>query len=385
VTDRVPYHSAIEPPAMLGLLGGGQLGSYFVMAARTMGYRTMVLEPDAAAPAGRVADVHLVAPYDDVASLQRLGNECAVVTTEFENPSASALAALEGRTLVRPAASAIAIAQDRRREKRFLSEIGAPVGAFAVIDDAAGLASHGISFPGVLKTARLGYDGKGQVVVDSQVELATAWSELGAVPCVLEQLVDLRGEISVVLARTPHGDIVHYPPVENQHVDGILHLTTVPAVVHTAEAVELGRRIADALEYVGVMAVELFVTSTGLLVNEIAPRPHNSGHWTLDGAQTSQFEQQVRAVCGLTLGSAAQTSPAAAMVNLLGDLWVAGEPQWHAATAHPGAHLHLYGKHEPRPGRKMGHLTVLADTPKAARDAALACRQHACRNLQLDH
>lgn len=376
---------AITPPATLGILGGGQLGRYFVIAARTMGYRTMVLEPDPHAPAGRMADVHLIAPYDDPESLDRLADECAVVTTEFENPPAAALAHLESRTLVRPSATAIAITQDRRNEKRFLASIGVAVAPFAVIDTAADLVGHGIEYPAILKTARLGYDGKGQVVAHDQRELEAAWHALGAVACVLEHRLELSAELSVVLARSPAGEVTHYPPVQNTHVDGILDLTVFPAADTPREAASIAGHIADSLDYVGVLAVELFVVGRGILVNELAPRPHNSGHWTLDGAQTSQFEQQVRAVCGLTLGGTAPTSPAAAMVNLLGDLWAPGEPDWGTAMADPRAHLHLYGKSASRPGRKMGHLTVLAHSPEAAVEVALTCRRDACGNLQLDN
>jgi 5-(carboxyamino)imidazole ribonucleotide synthase len=376
---------AITPPAMLGILGGGQLGRYFVVAARTMGYRTMVLEPDPLAPAGRVADVHLVAPYDDPAALERLAAECAVVTTEFENPPADALRQLSLSTLVRPSAAAIATTQDRRTEKQFLRSIGIPVGPFAIIETAEHLATHAVSFPAILKTARLGYDGKGQVVVADQAELDAAWRRLEGVPCVLEQKLELRGEISVVLARSPSGEIVQYPAVRNTHVDGILDLTVVPAAGATDVAAATAAAIAEALDYVGVLAVELFEVGDELLVNELAPRPHNSGHWTLDGAETSQFEQQVRAVCGLTLGGSEPIRPGVAMVNLLGQLWARGEPDWQAATSTPGAHLHLYGKTEARPGRKMGHLTVHAESPEAAAAAALACRRHACGNLHLDH
>ena len=370
---------------MLGILGGGQLGAYFVVAARTMGYRTMVLEPDATAPAGRVADVHLVAGYDDAVALGRMAAECAVVTTEFENPPAASLTFLAESTIVRPSADVIAIAQDRRHEKHFLASLGVAVGPFAVIETDHHLSVHGIGFPAILKTARLGYDGKGQTTVHTDAELGDAWRSTGRVPCVLEQRLELSAEVSVVLARSPDGAIVCFPPAANTHVSGILDLSVVPAGHADTEAVAIAERIAIALDYVGVLAVELFVVQGELLVNEIAPRPHNSGHWTLDGAATSQFEQQVRAVCGLGLGSSELTASAAAMVNLLGDDWTPGEPTWAAALAHPGAHLHLYGKRDPRPGRKMGHLTVLAASPELATEGALTCRRDARRTVQLDH
>jgi 5-(carboxyamino)imidazole ribonucleotide synthase len=382
----------ILPPATIGVLGGGQLGRYFVMAARTMGYRTMVLEPDPGAPAGAAADVHLAASYDDPDALGRLGRECAVVTTEFENPPAAALAALATSTIVRPSPAAIAITQDRRTEKAFLTDAGIPVAPYAVIatvdDLLVPMAGRGVGFPAIVKTARLGYDGKGQVTVADDLELADAWRELGGVGCVVEQRLPLQQELSVVLARGIDGKCAVHPTVANTHVRGILDLTVVPAQTsdHVAEqAVVLATSIAVALDYVGVLAVEMFVVDGELLVNELAPRPHNSGHWTLDAAATSQFEQQVRAVCGLPLGDPSLAAPGAAMVNLLGDDWAAGEPDWTLALAGGGSHLHLYGKAEPRPGRKMGHLTVTAVTPTDAADLALALRRHARRDLQLGH
>ena len=373
---------------MLGILGGGQLGRYFVIAARVMGYRTMVLEPDPDAPAGAVADVHLVAPYDDPAALQQMAEHCSVVTTEFENPPASALHALAATTPVRPSPAAIAIAQDRRIEKQFLADHGVPTAPFAIIDSADDLHDHGIVFPAILKTARLGYDGKGQITVADQQQLTDAWQSLHRVACVLEQRLQLQREVSVVLARSPDGHTAAYAVADNTHVDGILDITVVPARVAQSiadHALGLAVTIATALDYVGVLAVEMFVVDGALVVNELAPRPHNSGHWTLDAASTSQFEQQVRAVCGLTLGDPSLGVPAVAMVNVLGDLWSGGEPRWQAAIDDPGAHLHLYGKRNPRPGRKMGHLTMTAPTIDEAASRALACRVHARRDIQLDH
>lgn len=374
----------VTPPATLGVLGGGQLGRYLVMAARTMGYRTMLLEPDAAAPAGRVADIHLVAAYDDGDALARLAAECAVVTTEFENPPAAALDLLSRHTLVRPGPHAIAIAQDRRTEKRFLAEHGFPTAPFAVVEGATDLTTTDIGLPAIMKTARLGYDGKGQVGVADRDELTAAWVGLGEVPCVVEQRLVLERELSVVLARSTHGETAAFAVTENVHVGGVLDVSTAPAGGPFADAAtELAVAVADALDYVGVLGVELFVVDGRLLVNELAPRPHNSGHWTLDAARTSQFEQQVRAVCGLPLGDPTMTVPAVAMVNLLGDLWAAGTPDWSAMLADPQTHLHLYGKHEARPGRKMGHLTVTASTTSAAAATAVACRAHGRRDLQL--
>lgn len=379
--------SPILPPATLGILGGGQLGRYFVIAARVMGYRTMVLEPDPLAPAGAVADVHLVAAYDDPAALRQMAEQCAVVTTEFENPPSSALQLLTDSIPVRPSPSAIAIAQDRRMEKRFLADLGVPTAPFAIIETTDDSDSHGISFPAILKTARLGYDGKGQATVTDRTQLVEAWDSMHRVACVLEQRLRLDREVSVLLARSPHGHTVVYPLAENTHVNGILDISVVPAHVPTevaADAVAVAGRIAAALDFVGVLAVEMFVVDGALMVNELAPRPHNSGHWTLDGAQTDQFEQQVRAVCGLRLGDPSLNVPAAAMVNLLGDVWANGEPDWLAAIDAAGAHLHLYGKREARPGRKMGHLTMLAHSTDDAARGALACRVHARRDLQLD-
>jgi 5-(carboxyamino)imidazole ribonucleotide synthase len=331
-----------------------------------MGYRTVVLEPDPDAPAGRVADLHLVAAYDDDDALRRMGEECSVVTTEFENPPAAALDVLDRRTLVAPSPGAVSIAQDRIREKSFLSDAGLPVGRYAVVGDAS--ADPDIVYPAILKTARLGYDGKGQRLVSDASEMRAAWRLLGSVPCVLEEALDLRAEVSVVVARSASGAFASYPVAENTHVDGILDLTVVPASVPRRladRAVGLGLAIADALDYVGVLAVEFFVVGSELLVNELAPRPHNSGHWTLDVAQTSQFEQQIRAVCGLALGDTSLTRPGAAMVNLLGDLWDDGEPQWDAAFQPGHTALHLYGKTTPRAGRKMGHLTAWGSRERA--------------------
>ena len=370
----------ILPPATIGMLGGGQLGRYAVVAARLMGYRTMVLEPDPHAPAGRVADEHLVAAYDDADALRRLGDECSVVTVEFENPPAGALEQLATRTSVAPSPRAVAIAQDRIAEKAFLTDAGLPVGRYAMVDDES--SDPSITYPAVLKTARLGYDGKGQRRVADGSEMRAAWRLLGSVPCVLEEMLDLQTEVSVVAARSASGAFESYAVAENTHVDGILDLSVVPASVSARvadRAVGLALAIADALDYVGVLGVEFFVVDGELLVNELAPRPHNSGHWTLDVAQTSQFEQQIRAVCGLPLGDTSMTRPGAAMVNLLGDLWTDTDPDWAAALRSRGSALYLYGKAVPRPGRKMGHLTTWAGDPGQAKLRALAARAAAGR------
>ncbi len=373
----------ITPPATLGILGGGQLGRYAVMAAASMGYRTMVLDPDPSAPAGLLAHDHLVAAYDDPAALRRLAFDCDAITTEFENPPAASLDELAETVVVAPSPSAVRIAQDRIAEKRFLVENGFPVGRFDVIeDDTPTIDAALVDGGAIVKTARLGYDGKGQRTVGGVAETLAAWAELGGVACVVEERLDLDTELSVIVARTADGDIEAWPVAENRHVDGVLDLSVVPApvVAELADrAVGLAMAIADALDYVGVLAVELFVVGGEVLVNELAPRPHNSGHWTLDASVTSQYEQQVRAVCGLWLGSTAMTAPAVAMVNLLGDLWEGGEPDWTAVLHDPNAKLHLYGKREARPGRKMGHLTVTAPSSPVAAARAIELRAAATR------
>ncbi len=372
----------ITPPATIGMLGGGQLGRYALMAAATMGYRTVVLDPDPGAPAGVIADEHLVAAYDDAAALRRLAIECDVVTTEFENPPAASVEQLAAAVPVAPAPAAVAIAQDRIAEKRFLVGSGFPVGPYRELEDDADLRDDVPPGGAVIKTARLGYDGKGQRRVRNEAELVSAWAELGGVRCVVEELLDLTTELSVVVARTADGRTVSYAVTGNTHVDGILDVSVAPAHVAPAvadRATGLAMAIADALGYVGVLAVELFVVDGDrLLVNELAPRPHNSGHWTLDAATTSQFAQQVRAVCGLGLGDPSMTADAVAMVNLLGDVWAGGPPDWSPILGHPRASLHLYGKSEPRPGRKMGHLTVWGPNVAAARSIALDLRTAAC-------
>lgn len=389
MSGQRPDQSPITPPATVGMLGGGQLGRYAIMAARTMGFGTIVLEPDPEAPAGAVADEHLIAEYDDPQALARLADRCSVVTTEFENPSAEAMATLARSVRVAPSSTTVGIAQDRGLEKEFLSSVGVPVGPFARVD--AEVLGVGVDdpapfdradcFPGILKTTRGGYDGKGQRSVDDLDGLWDAWRALDGAPCVLERRLSLVTEVSVIVARTAEGSVVTYPVAENRHVDGVLDVSVVPARVGELladRAVGLAMTVADALGYVGVLAVEMFVVDGDdgpeLLVNEIAPRPHNSGHWTLDGSRTDQFTQQVRAVCGLALGDTSMTAGGVAMVNLLGDLWEGGEPDWSAVLAEPRARLHLYGKRTARPGRKMGHLTVVDDDAGAAEVIALRLR-----------
>ncbi len=367
----------IYPPATVGIFGGGQLGMYFVIAARDLGYHTIVLEPDPDCPASQHADAHIIADYDDIEALERFARDCDVITTEFENPPAHALTFLAERTVVRPSPRAIEIAQDRRLEKRFLNGNGFPTAPFVIVSDGVLPAQSDIHFPAILKTARMGYDGKGQNRVNSVNDLTSAWSDLGGVPCVLEELLPLQQELSVVLARGVDGLVACFAATENVHVNGILHLSTAPYIGPLADtATRIATDIAHTLEYVGVLGVEMFVVGDSLLVNEIAPRPHNSGHWTLDASLTNQFEQQVRAVCGLELGDPTMTQPAVAMVNILGDMWENGEPDWDAISPHGHSHLHLYGKKEARPSRKMGHLTVTGFSIDAASDEALRLTKH---------
>ena len=368
----------IDPGATLGLLGGGQLGRMFTVAARTLGYRVTVLDPDPHSPAAEFATGHLNTPYTDPDALDALARTCAAVTTEFENAPAEILDALAERVVVRPAGSAVAIAQDRRREKSFFTAHGFPVGAHAVIESSADFAAalERVKLPALLKTARFGYDGKGQGRIDTAEQLGSVFAKWGGVPCVLEERLVLERELSVVLARGDDGDIAVFPLAENRHAHGILDVTIAPARVPAemaAEAMALASRLATELGYVGVLAVEMFVVGGRLLMNEIAPRPHNSGHYTIDACRTSQFEQQVRVLCGLPLGDPSQHTPAV-MVNLLGDIWDDGEPRWEAVLRHAGAHLHLYGKREARPGRKMGHVTVCEAAPERALQVALEIR-----------
>ena len=356
----------ILPGATLGMLGGGQLGRMFTLKARAMGYRVMVLDPDPLSPAGLAANEHIRAPYDDPPALDRLARECSAVSTEFENVPAQVLEHLAERIPVRPSAAAVAVAQDRITEKSFLRDHGFATAEFRPVATAAGAAKAlaEVGAPALLKTSRLGYDGKGQAKVTTAAEAESAFKGFGGVPCILEKLVPLDLEISVVLARGLDGQVAPFPPGENVHRNGILHTTTVPARISPAlaeEAKRVASAIAEKLGYVGVLGVELFISGGKILVNELAPRPHNSGHWTQDAAHTDQFEQQVRAMCALPLGATDLLSPVA-MVNLLGDLWNKGKPDWTSVLAMPGVALHLYGKAEPRPGRKMGHLNCYGAT-----------------------
>jgi 5-(carboxyamino)imidazole ribonucleotide synthase len=370
----------ILPGATLGVMGGGQLGRMFALRARVMGYRVVVLEADPRSPAGVVSDQQLEAPYDEPAALDELAEGCAAVTTEFENVPAAALARLAARVRVHPSAAAVAVTQERIAEKSFLRDHGFATAPFAPVHAAGevGAACATAGLPGILKTARLGYDGKGQAVVRTPDEAREAFARFGGVPCILERKLALECEVSVVLARGADGVTAPFPVGENVHVNGILHTTTVPARIPAAlaaEAQDVAARIAAALGYVGVLGVELFVAEGGrLFVNELAPRPHNSGHYTIDACDVDQFEQQVRTLAGLPVHRPRLLAPCC-MVNILGDAWAGGEPRWDRALAMPGVRLHLYGKREPRPGRKMGHLTCLAATADEA--LALATAAHA--------
>jgi len=372
-------------PATLGVMGGGQLGRMFVHAAQAMGYYTAVLDPDPASPAGRVSHHHIQTDYLDEQGLAQLMQRCAAITTEFENVPAPALLTLGAHRFVAPAGDAVASAQDRAAEKAHFVKCGVPVAPHAVIETEAQLAAVADELlPGILKTARLGYDGKGQVRVKTRAELVAAWAELKQVPCVIEKMLPLKDECSVIVARSGTGEMVHFPVQRNLHRDGILAVTEVnPGVIDPAlaqQAVAATKAIAEGLQYVGVLCVEFFVLEGGqeggrLVVNEIAPRPHNSGHYTLDACDQSQFDLQVRTLAGLPLTPPRQHSPAI-MLNLLGDLWGAnGEsPAWDKVLALPGTHLHLYGKLSARKGRKMGHLNITGATPEAVRATALqAC------------
>jgi 5-(carboxyamino)imidazole ribonucleotide synthase len=357
---------AILPGSTIGMLGGGQLGRMFVTAARTMGYEVIVLDPDPGSPAGGLASEHVAKDYDDTDALDYLASHCAAITTEFENIPAVALAYLAKSVPVHPSAGALHIAQHRKLEKEFFRDQGLNTANFLAIENEADLESaRDFSFPAILKTATLGYDGKGQVVCQGYDDLQAAFDEVGKKHCLLEQRIDLASEVSVVLGRSQEGVVTCFPIAENSHANGILDVTLVPASISDAlaeQAIDAARRIADGLDYCGVLAVEFFIsTDDRLLVNEMAPRPHNSGHYTLDACISSQFEQQVRMVCGLPAGSCHQHT-AVAMWNVLGDIWPeGGNPDWEAILGLEQAKLHLYGKSEARPGRKMGHINCLGN------------------------
>ena len=360
----------ILPGAALGVLGSGQLGRMFALAARRMGYRVHTFSPDNDTPTGQVADVEVVADYDDLEAVRAFARGVQVVTFEFENVPAATAEAVASVVPVRPNGHVLHVTQNRLREKSWLSRAGLPHTPFRHVTsgDELSAALRELGGPAILKTAGFGYDGKGQVRLRTVEEAEAAWQELGGQECVLEAFVPFAREVSVVAARGQDGAFAHYGLIENAHVHGILDVSVAPASGGDGalEAVEIARAVLEGLDVVGVLCVEFFQTPDGrLLVNELAPRPHNSGHLTIDACVASQFEQQLRAVCGLPLGSPRPLRPAA-MANLLGDLWQEGEPDWAAALALPDVNLHLYGKEEARPGRKMGHLTALADTPAGA-------------------
>jgi 5-(carboxyamino)imidazole ribonucleotide synthase len=367
------------PGAVIGVLGSGQLGRMLALAARRMGYRTHVFSPDPDAPAGQVADRAWTAAYDDLDAVRAFAQSVSAVTLEFENIPAPTVEEIEELVPVRPGGAVLHTTQHRLREKTFLDRAGFPTVPFRAVPSRAALdvALQELGPPTVLKMAGFGYDGKGQTKISIPDEIEAAWATLGGGEAVLEAWVDFACEVSVVAARGMDGAFVHFGVVENTHRDHILDLTVAPAAISpeaTYEAVEITQGIFEELDIVGTACVELFLSTDGkLLVNEIAPRPHNSGHWTIDAAVTSQFEQQLRAVCGVPLGGTGQLRPAAT-ANLFGDLWMEGEPEWTTALAFPEAKLHLYGKREARRGRKMGHLTALAGTTEAAAKLARAAR-----------
>ena len=360
----------LTPGATLGVLGGGQLGLMLVNSAHTMGYRCVVWDPSDDSPAGRVADLHIKQPFSDNTACSRFAQECNAATLEFENVPVEVINRLEKHKLqTTPSRYALGIAQDRIVEKTFIADAGVATTPFYPVHCAADIdkAFEHLSSPLVLKTARLGYDGKGQRMVDSMAQANSAFDEMKRVPCVAESRLQLASEISVVLARSQQGICTFFPVAENVHRNGILHLSRVPASVDEslqAQARDYARRIADALKYQGVLAVEFFVKDTEqcgeLFVNEIAPRPHNTGHYTVDACLSSQFDQQVRMMCNLPASDTQLLKPVV-MVNLLGDLWNNGEPKWDVLLKDPRLRLHLYRKHQPRNGRKMGHFCLLGE------------------------
>jgi 5-(carboxyamino)imidazole ribonucleotide synthase len=392
--QHLPFIPGVDAPTWLGVMGGGQLGRMFAHAAQAMGYKVAVLEPTRDCPAGHAAELVLTADYTNPEALAELARKCVAITTEFENVPADSMAWLAERTFVAPSAACVSIAQDRIAEKRFLVECAPHSGVMPaphqVIASQADIdAIPDELLPGILKTVRMGYDGKGQVRVRTRADVQAALEKMGGVTCLLEKMLPLAYEVSVLTARGADGDAVVYPIAENVHRDGILFTTTVPgpnvsdACAHQAQ--DAARAIVAQLGYVGVLCIEFFVLDDGtLVVNEMAPRPHNSGHYTIDACVTSQFAQQVRATARLPLGDVRQHSPAV-MLNILGDAWFeAGsatprEPAWDKVLALPGAFLHLYGKHEARPGRKMGHLTFIAPTLAEAQEHLRA----ACAILQI--
>lgn len=380
--------NALLPGSTLGVLGGGQLGRMLAQAAARLGYRMHVYEPAEDSPAGEVAAREFNAPWRDAEQLAAFARSCAAVTYEFENVPVEPLWEIEKLTRLRPHWGVLETCQNRLREKTWLRKNGFPHVAFTAVGIGEDLAAaiRRIGLPCVVKTADFGYDGKGQLKVTDAASAATAVTAFAKQRAVVERWVDCKAELSVIVARTPMGELRTFPVAENIHTKHILDFSIVPARVPpaiTAEATALAEAIATKIDLVGLLAVELFLTDRGeVLVNELAPRTHNSGHWTLDACVTSQFEQQVRAIAGLPLGDTALTAPAAVMVNVLGDAWQPVEPDWAAVLAQAGAHLHLYGKVEPRPGRKMGHFTVSGTTTEAALATARRLKLRLCHRLE---
>ncbi len=377
----------ILPGETLGVLGGGQLGRMFCEAARTLGYKTIVLDPDPDSPAGDVADRHLCANYEDEFALQEMSNRCAAITIEFENVPATSMRYLSQRCQVSPSPEALQICRNRIREKHFLCDHDLPTAPFAVVTNENQLepAIRKIGVPALLKTATGGYDGKGQTFITEEAQIESAFCELGRTPCVLERHLELSLELSVVVVRTADGASCCYPVAENQHISGILDTSIVPARIPSSlarQASHLATRVADSLNFNGVLAIELFVVNEMLLINEIAPRPHNSGHYTLNATVSSQFEQQVRMLCALPPGDTALLSPAV-MCNLLGDLWERAIPPWEKLLQQPAAKLHLYGKRKARRGRKMGHFTVLEQDIERALRISQEIKQSLASSLPL--
>ena len=369
----------ILPGATLGVLGSGQLGRMFTIAARRLGYRVHVLSPDDDTPTGQVADLEVRADYLDLDKIASFAKSVSVVTFEFENVPAETTRICDQFAPVRPGGSVLYTSQNRKREKTYLRDAGLPVTPFIAVQNESELISAlaTLGTPAVLKTADWGYDGKGQVVIRSIADAATAWAKLNVPQAILEAFIDYECELSVVAARGLNGEFTSYGPIGNSHSNHILDISVCPAQVPASvatQATEIARAVLEKMDVVGVLCVEFFLTRDGkLLINETAPRPHNSGHLTIDGHITCQFEQQVRAICGLPLGSSAQRTPCA-MANLLGDLWTPGEPDWSQVLSHPSVKLHLYGKREARVGRKMGHLTALAASVEEAEKIARSAR-----------
>ena len=369
--------AVIKSPEPLGILGGGQLGRFFTISAQNMGYSVVVFDPDDKSPAGKMADKHICKPYDDLKALDELKASCSAVTTEFENIPAETLQYLEKDIIVRPESKAVSIVQNRIKEKDFLKKSGIPVGQYIVINNLESIKNTNEKdkiFPAILKTAQFGYDGKGQIHVNNISELENAFISFNNAPCVLERKLDLDLEFSIVLARSINGGYLEYPLIENHHESGILDFSLIPARAPSSlkeEATKLAMKIASDLNYIGVMAIEFFISSNRLYVNEIAPRPHNSGHFSIDACGYNQFDQQVLALAGNELKNEATKFPISVMLNLLGDLWFRSgeqlEPKFEM-IAGPGISLHLYGKTEPRIGRKMGHITVLGLKNKSQED-----------------